>query len=62
MATVKNVEDLKDIVLTQDDFKFVNADKKIQDQKFQSKPTTYIKDAFRRFRKQSCLTLHDPMD
>ena len=32
-------------------FKFVQQDKKIHDTKFSTRPTTFIKDAFRRFRK-----------
>lgn len=39
------------INITKDDFKQVNLDKKIHDVKFQSKPTTYLKDALRRFYK-----------
>ena len=35
----------------QNDFVFVQMDKKIHDLKFQTKPTTYFKDAFKRFRK-----------
>jgi oligopeptide transport system permease protein len=35
----------------QNDFVFVQMDKKIHDIKFQTKPTTYFKDAFKRFRK-----------
>lgn len=33
------------------DFKFVQMDEKIHDIKFETKPTTFFKDAFRRFRK-----------
>jgi oligopeptide transport system permease protein len=33
------------------DFTFVQMDKTIHDLKFQTKPTTYFKDAFKRFRK-----------
>lgn len=42
----------KEIVeVSQDDFEFVQLDKTIHDTKFESKPTTYFKDAMRRFRK-----------
>lgn len=51
MAEIRNENDYKDLVISKDDFKFVNTDKKIHDQKFQSKPTTYIRDALKRFRK-----------
>ena len=33
----------------EDDFKFVQLDKSIHDTKFETKPTTYFKDAFKRF-------------
>ena len=32
-----------------EDFELVNADKKIHDQKFDTKATTFAKDAFKRF-------------
>ena len=32
-------------------FELVNEDKKIYDQKFETKPTTYFKDALKRFAK-----------
>ena len=34
-----------------DDFVFVNQDSTIKDKKFETKPTTFFKDAMRRFRK-----------
>jgi ABC-type dipeptide/oligopeptide/nickel transport systems, permease components len=37
------------IIITDGDFKQVNADKKIHDVKFETKPTTFMKDAMRRF-------------
>lgn len=40
-----------EIVLTEDDFKFVQQDKKIKDKNFDTKPTTFFKDAIGRFRK-----------
>ena len=40
-----------DITLTEKDFELVQTDAIITDQKIQSKPTTYFKDALRRFRK-----------
>ena len=36
---------------TKDDFKFVQADKTIHEQKFQTKPTTFFKDSLKRFSK-----------
>ena len=39
------------ISFAENDFKFVQQDKKLFDQKIQTKPTTYFKDALRRFRK-----------
>lgn len=38
-----------EVNFTQDDFKLVQKDEKIHDLKFDTKPTTFIKDAFRRF-------------
>ena len=38
-----------EIKLTQNDFEFVQRDETIFDRKFETKPTTFIKDAFRRF-------------
>ena len=39
----------QEFVLSTDDFSLVQSDVKIHDQKFESKPTTFIKDAFKRF-------------
>ena len=41
--------EVNDPEISQDDFKLVQADAKIHDQKFQTKPTTFIKDCFKRF-------------
>ena len=38
-----------EIQVTNEDFNLVQVDKKIHDAKFESKPTTFAKDAFRRF-------------
>ena len=38
-----------EIKLTQNDFELVQRDETIFDRKFETKPTTFIKDAFRRF-------------
>ena len=48
---MENNEELKklDFEVTKDDFVFVQQDAKIHDKKFETKPTTFIKDAFRRF-------------
>lgn len=43
--------DLDNIKIESNDFNYVNKDKKIHDEKFASKPTTFLKDAFRRFLK-----------
>lgn len=40
-----------EIVVNADDFKLVQSDKKITDTKFETKTTTFLKDAFRRFYK-----------
>ena len=37
--------------ITKDDFKLVQTDAKIHDQKFETKPTTFLKDCLKRFRK-----------
>ena len=37
--------------ISQDDFKLVQADKRIEEQKFQTKPTTFLKDSLKRFSK-----------
>ena len=38
-----------EIKVTKEDFELVQKDQKIHDVKFESKPTTFWKDAFRRF-------------
>ncbi|MCM1130237.1 MAG: ABC transporter permease [Roseburia sp.] len=43
--------DLSGYQITKDDFKFVQENKAIKDEKFLSKPTTFFKDCLRRFRK-----------
>lgn len=43
--------DLDNIEIESNDFNYVNKDKKIHDEKLASKPTTFLKDALRRFRK-----------
>ncbi len=40
-----------EITLTEDDFKFIQQDKKIKDKNFDTKPTTFFKDAMNRFKK-----------
>ena len=40
-----------DTSISKDDFKLVQADKKIEEQKFQTKPTTFLKDSLKRFSK-----------
>ena len=46
-----NVPQVDNDGISKDDFKFVQADKKIHDQKFETKPTTFLKDCVRRFAK-----------
>ena len=41
----------QDPSISKDDFKLVQADEKIHDQKFETKPTTFLKDCLKRFRK-----------
>ena len=41
----------KDKSISKDDFKLVQADKRIEEQKFQTKPTTFLKDSLKRFSK-----------
>ena len=41
----------QDPSITKDDFKLVQVDEKIHDQKFETKPTTFLKDCLKRFRK-----------
>ena len=48
---LENVVDLDNYHFTEDDFKLVQNNKKIFDTKFETKPTTYLKDALRRFKK-----------
>ena len=38
-----------DFEITKDDFAFVQQDTKISDKKLETKPTTFAKDAFKRF-------------
>ena len=40
-----------DPTISKDDFKLVQSDEKIHDQKFETKPTTFLKDCIKRFRK-----------
>ena len=51
MAENKKFYDEKgnEIVISASDFEFAQTDKKIHDTKFESVPTTFIKDAFKRF-------------
>lgn len=51
MAEIQIENDVKDLNITKDDFKLVQADKEIHDEKLQTKPTTYLKDALKRFKK-----------
>lgn len=44
-----NIDDIKNI--PKEKFRFVQSDKELHDQKFDTKPVGYFKDAFRRFRK-----------
>lgn len=41
--------EVNDPEISKDDFKLVQVDAKIHDQKFQTKPTTFLKDCFKRF-------------
>ena len=47
---IKNSPEL-DTSVSKDDFKLVQADKRIEEQKFQTKPTTFFKDSMKRFAK-----------
>ena len=44
-------KECQDPSISKDDFKLVQVDAKIHDQKFETKPTTFFKDCVRRFRK-----------
>ncbi len=46
-----NTPKVENTQISKSDFKFVQMDEKIHDVKFETKPTTFFKDAFRRFRK-----------
>ena len=46
-----NKEALSHVSVNKEDFVLVQDNVKISDKKFESKPTTFIKDAFRRFKK-----------
>lgn len=47
----------KEVTISSDDFKLVQSDRKIHDVKFAGKPTTFFKDAMRRFaRSKSAVT------
>ena len=48
---VKKKIEVNDYEITVEDFKFVNEGKVIHDEKFATKPTTFFKDALKRFRK-----------
>ena len=48
---VEEVFDLDGYHFAEDDFNLVQSDKKIFDTKFETKPTTYLKDALKRFKK-----------
>ena len=44
-------ENFEDVELSKDSFELVQSNTKIFDQKFETKATTYFKDALKRFRK-----------
>lgn len=44
-------KDISNYEISKSDFKLVQSDKKIHDTKFETKPTTFFKDALKRFRK-----------
>ena len=44
-------KDLNNFTFEKDDFQLVNENKKISDVKFETKPTTFLKDAVKRFAK-----------
>ncbi len=44
-------KECQDPSISKDDFKLVQVDAKIHDQKFETKPTTFLKDCIKRFRK-----------
>ena len=48
---LKNTPAVENKEISRADFKFVQMDEKIHDVKFETKPTTFFKDAFRRFTK-----------
>lgn len=48
---VEEIFDLDGYHFAEDDFKLVQNEKKIYDTKFETKPTTYLKDALKRFKK-----------
>ena len=49
---IKNLPiECQDQSISKDDFTLVNSEEKIHDQKFETKPTTFLKDCFRRFKK-----------
>ena len=50
-----NKETLSNVSVNKEDFVLVQDNVKISDKKFESKPTTFIKDAFRRFKKNKSL-------
>ena len=50
MSDFENVNK-NNVEITKDDFRLVQENVKITDKKFQTKPTTFFKDAMRRFRK-----------
>lgn len=51
MSDLHNDVDLNQYEITKDDFKLIQKDYKIHDEKIQRKPTTFFKDCLRRFRK-----------
>ena len=49
---IKNLPvECQDSSISKEDFKLVNSENIIQEQKFETKPTTFLKDCFRRFKK-----------
>lgn len=46
---MKSVKDLKNYTFKENAFTFANEGIKMSDQKFDTKPTSFVKDSFRRF-------------
>ena len=55
---MQEVNEFKSVEINDSDFRLVQVDKKIHDTKFDTKPTTFLKDALKRFTKNKSSVIY----